>query len=330
MNRSFLTTLSASLLLGLLVAAPATAADHLDSPSVQDNGQLDINDIYVFRSPTNQDMAVFIVTVNPAAGVMSPTTFSSRGQYDLEIDTNGDALPDTGYTFLFSRVRRGRQGITVINGENEVVARGNVGTPTPVAGGGQVVAGLYEDPFYFDLNGFDQDPSQIMFDNGDFFAGLNVTAIVLEVPISSFPSPNIGVTMVTSIRGRQFDRMGRPGITTVLIPSGTKDAYNQGRPTTDRANFSDEVSDQITTFSDAANAAALTPVLLPDVLTVDLTSFDGYAALNGRNPADDVIDISLNLLTDGALTNDNVPMNDAVLPITFPYLASPNPIDSDD
>ena len=49
------------------------AADHLDAPFVKTDGRIDINDVYVFQSPTNADNTVLAMTVNPAAGVLSPT-----------------------------------------------------------------------------------------------------------------------------------------------------------------------------------------------------------------------------------------------------------------
>ena len=43
----------------------ARAADHLDAPILVGNGQLDINDVYAFQSPSNADNTVLIMTVNP-------------------------------------------------------------------------------------------------------------------------------------------------------------------------------------------------------------------------------------------------------------------------
>jgi hypothetical protein len=145
---------------------------------------------------------------------------------------------------------------------------------------------------------------------------------VLEVPSASLNGPNIAVWAVTSDVEGQFDRMGRPAINTVLIPSGQKNAFNIGDPADDLEDFGDEVEATITALSSPANAAALTPVLLPDVLTFDTSSAAGF--LNGRQLADDVIDAELNLLTEGGLTTDMVDSNDATFLNVFPYLAAPN------
>ncbi len=63
-------------------------------------------------------------------------------------------------------------------------------------------------------------------------------------------------------------------------------------------------------------------ILLPDILTVDFSSNAGF--LNGRQLVDDVIDIELGIVTNGAVTTDCV-NNDSAFPGTFPYLAPANP-----
>ncbi|MBI3286648.1 MAG: DUF4331 family protein, partial [Chloroflexi bacterium] len=80
----------------------AGAADHLDAPLVAAEGRLDINDVYVFQSPSNPGNTVLIMTVNPVAGVLSPTTFHPDASYDFKIDTDGDAKEDTTYKVTFS------------------------------------------------------------------------------------------------------------------------------------------------------------------------------------------------------------------------------------
>jgi hypothetical protein len=90
-----------------------------------------------------------------------------------------------------------------------------------------------------------------------------------------------------------------------------------------------------------ARANALLGAFLPDVMRIDTTGPSGYAnALNangspirGRKIKDDVVDITLGVLTNGAITTDNVsyegtPGNPAQghdpLAPSFPYLAPAN------
>ncbi|NNC42213.1 MAG: DUF4331 family protein [Acidimicrobiia bacterium] len=311
-----------------LVAPPSIggAADHLDSPLVAQDGSTDINDVYVFESPGAADSTVLIMTVNPAAGVMSDTTFNRDARYEFLVDTDGDAVQDTTYEITFKKTENGTQELKLkTKGDKpRLSARGQTGEIINVDGGGTLTAGLYDDPFFFDLAGFQ---NELAFTGDDFFAGLNVSAIVLEVPNSALGTSGdaIGVWARTEVGGTQIDRMGRPAINTVLIPTGTKNAFNAGIPSNDQSAFRDEVVASVTALSgDAAYAEALADVLLPDVNTFTIGNSEGF--LNGRQLADDVIDAELNVLTNGAFTaGDGVNANDKAFSNVFPYLASAHP-----
>jgi hypothetical protein len=178
---------------------------------------------------------------------------------------------------------------------------------------------VFDDPFFFDLAGFNDG---LNFTGDDTLAGANVSAIVLEVPSVPLGGPNIGVWARTLSEHHQVDRIGRPAVNTVLIPTDRKEEFNQTEPTQDMELFGDTVRAAITSLSDAANADALTGILLPDLLTIDVSSSDGF--LNGRRLADDVIDAEVNLLTTGAGTGDGVDANDLAFRDSFPYLAEPH------
>jgi hypothetical protein len=127
--------------------------------------------------------------------------------------------------------------------------------------------------------------------------------------------------------------MGRPAINTVFIPnnpfepSGTepsqKNAFNAAKPRQDQKKFRAEVVDTLEIFYGAGNPAVdgLADFLLPDILTVDTSSSAGFP--NGRGLTDDVIDIELGLVTNGAVTTDCVG-NDSAFSGSFPYLAPAN------
>ncbi|QDT67470.1 hypothetical protein MalM25_03690 [Planctomycetes bacterium MalM25] len=294
------------------------AADHLDAPNVIGDGQSDINDLFAFQSPTNPDNTVLILTVNPAVGVFSPSTFGTDVTYAFQIDNNGDAVADLSYEATFGAAAGGTQGFT-LTGPSGPVA-GTTGSTASGTGVEAVTAGVFDDPFFFDLNGFNDG---FNFTGDDFFAGLDVSAVVLEVPSSELGASDIGVWATTSRGGVQVDRMGRPAITTALIPNGAdKTAFNLADPAGDFANFGAIVNTSIAGLSDQANADALTPVLLPDVLTIDTSDPSGF--LNGRGLADDVIDAELGLLSAGAVTGDGVDGNNVPFRGSFPYLAAAN------
>lgn len=314
MKRSFLLIICC---VPAFLAASCFAADHLDAPSLEGNGHLDINDLYAFQSPTNADNTVFVMTVNPFAGVLSGTEFGQADvEYEFLIDNDGDAMADLTYGATFFGNPSGGQNM-IVTRDDASLGFGATGGIVPLEGGGMAQAGVFDDPFFFDLAGFNDGLS---FTGDDTLAGANVSAIVLEIPSSQLGGPNIGVWARTLSEHHQVDRIGRPAINTVLIPSARKDEFNQTAPAQDLANFGDDVHAAITSLSNTANADALTPILLPDILTFDVSSADGF--LNGRGLADDVIDAELNLLTTGGVTGDGVDMNDLPFPGTFPYLAS--------
>jgi len=189
----------------------------------------------------------------------------------------------------------------------------------------------------------------------DTFKGQNVSSIVLELPsalLRGGGDSSIGVWATTNVGDSQIDRMGRPAINTVFIPNNPfppdrvadgkpskKTTFNHGQPSTDVASWTGEVVDTLqTTFSlndaggalggtddpadDPGKISGLAAVLLPDILTVDVSSPAGF--LNGRKPADDVIDAELGLITEGFVTTDCVGSNDVAFPSTFPYLHAPH------
>jgi hypothetical protein len=367
--------------------ARADAADHLDAPGLTPPGgdkRADITDIYAFQSPTNPNRTVLIVNVNPATAAGQAAYFgrsvpgvaaNKRIAYWFNIDNDGDAVADVRYRLAFGKPINGvqrfelrRNGALVIPfGQGRTTKLG--ANPRIVNGGGvRVSAGVFDDPFFFDLNGFinitaplDGDPTNDALSfigcsgqgsRPDFFAGLNVSSIVLEVPdgqLAGTGGSGVGFWAHTTLGGEQNDRMGRPAINTVFIPNNPippdnagpsmKSTYNHALPKDDQANFRGEVVNTLTTLfslndtggpvggtddpsNDPAAIGGLADILLPDILTFDLNNAGGF--LNGRQLADDVIDAELGLITEGLVTTDCVPANDKAFRAGFPYLAAPH------
>jgi len=313
-----------------LVFAPAAvssrAADHLDAPLVASDGRTDINDVYAFTAGSD---TVLIMDVNPVAGVLSPTTLKPGAFYEFAIDNDGDAVEDLVYRLHASAPnsygiqnlvlrRYHSQSASLLEGLP--IAKGKSERTLPVSGGGSLFVGLRDDPFFFDLVGF--QTLTFCSPGTNFFAGLNVTTIVLQVPTASLldGSSAFGVWARTKVDGVQIDRMGRPAINTVLIPSGSKDAFNATHPMNDVAAWTSTVTASLLALNgDPTYSAAVAAILLPDILTIDTASPSAY--LNGRALTDDVIDLSLSVVTNGALTTDCVDGNDLAFLGTFPYLA---------
>lgn len=321
------------------------AADHLDAPGLTSpggDGRLDINDVYAFQSPAEPGNAVLVMTVNPAAGLLSPTTFATGFDYSFHVDRDGDAKPDLEFRLDFGEVAGERQPMRLRclparecpNGA--ILAEGLSGRVLATANGGNVLADVFDDPFFFDLDAFLGTDGRAFCDGeeSNFFLGLNVSAIVLEVPRESLGSGTVGIwSTVSSKTQGAVDRMGRPAINTVFIPNnpfepaGTepsqKNFFNAGKPRHDARDFRGEVVDTLEIFyaPDDPAVDGIADLLLPDVLTVDFASPDGF--LNGRRLADDVIDAELGLVTNGLVPSDCVP-NDSAFVDAFPYLAPRN------
>ena len=244
----------AGMALALTAPTLVSAADHLDGPAVSANGAIDIADVYVFEGsdPAN---TVLSFTVNPAAGMISGTTFDPAAEYAILVDTDGDAVEDTTFTLAFDAASGGAQAFTVSRDGTEIAA-GTTGTTAEIDSGGMAWAGLVDDPFFFDLEGFNQlkstlleagtleDAISLICDadpDVNFFAGFDASAIVLEVPDGDLGG-EIGVWAATSVEGAQVDRKGKPGINTVFITGDdAKNGFNTAVPSDDTAEYTDEV-----------------------------------------------------------------------------------------
>ena len=199
----------------------ATAADHRDSGMLSANPARDIADIYSFRSPSNPANLVLVMTVSgliPPAEA-STTFFDPDVLYQWKIDTDGNAVEDlvvqafatgTGPDQVMhfrGPVPPDVAGSTsrVPDGDELVqVAVSSGDTPvTATAGGVTVFAGVRDDPFFFDLAQFNQivagNASGFNDPGIDTFAGTNVLALAVEVPIAQLGnSTALGVWGTTS------------------------------------------------------------------------------------------------------------------------------------
>jgi uncharacterized protein DUF4331 len=158
-----------------------------------------------------------------------------------------------------------------------------------------------------------------------------------------------GTRSVASRDGRVFtqrERLGNPLVSEVMIRKARHEAHNTGMPSTDVAEFTDDLTGFMTGVAgrDPAYASAIAGALLPDMLVtypkrdnINAATpvfwlswvFGGYG---GRKLSDDVVDIGLGALfgsllgntnnVSPGLTTDYVPYNDVPFGSTFPYLAA--------
>jgi len=351
MNRPSRTSLGATSLLILLIGIPAAvllapAADHRDGPIFPNsavNGFQDINDMFIFQAPGNNNNTVMIMDVQPFPGNLTPATFDPRMTFDLKIDNNGDAVEDITFRVTFGPPNaNGAQPVTVRALPSSkfpptgIVARGMTGQNIPIVGGGMFRAAVHDDPFFFDAGQFSTfvaagqgSPVRPVGQAHNFFGpNVNTLSMILELPTArirtSANAPNVGLWGVALFNGAQVDRMGRPAINTALIPpvprnnlslGERRNAFNAGHPRNDRRDFRNNMISVLQSVfgRTAAESAGLADFLLPDILTFNTnTAFttdqnDANGFPNGRRLRDDVIDFEFNLLTNGGIPSDNVP-----------------------
>ena len=226
------------------------------------DGRIDITDVYAYTHGSN---TVLIMNVDPLAGVLatSPLSFRSDALYEFRIDNTGDASPDVIYRLHFSSPNsKGQQNVVlkratgkqVNSGDGgKVIANGLTGKNINVTTGGKLFAGVRDDPFFFDLAAFrqfstDGDSADFCAPGSNFFTGLNVASMVLEVPTASLlgsSAPVIYPWATVSLKDSsgawdQVERMGKPALATVFIkPTGgaNSDAYNVTAPADDLATW---------------------------------------------------------------------------------------------
>lgn len=175
---------------GLAVTAAApllthevSAADHLDAPKTKANLPGDITDVYAWHTEGGKVVAIVNVAGLTEAG--SPAMYSSSVLYGIHVDNDGDNEPDYDTWIRFGQNGAGEWGVQVTGlpgsadplvGPVETVIEGQLGL--------RVWAGLRDDPFFFDLDGFSSTlmTGDLTFDNtNDSFAKTNVTSIVVEM-----------------------------------------------------------------------------------------------------------------------------------------------------
>ncbi len=247
----------------------------------------------------------------------------------------------------------------------------------------QFFAGMVDDPFFFDV------PAELLYRDSrvanqidpsvfrrgrDTFAGYNVLAIALSVPkgrLLGEAAPMLGFSgyterAETTTRSRAnglvdegrfivIDRMGIPGINTVLVPYEKKDAYNRSTTSLDPPE-SAETSDlgglfagdiiaslqALQTGDEAIGVLANLAVLNGDYLRLDTSirntggqggDNEGAGFPNGRRLGDDVIDTVVTIINNFEPVRrngkvDRVNGNDERFRSKFPFLADPHqPLD---
>jgi len=170
------------------IALLITAADHVEAPGTKADTKGDITDVYAFHDAARDRL----VTVIDFDGIKTPVagqagSFDRNVLFTLNIDRNGDSLPDIAIEIRFGSDGAGGTAVQVVGLPGASGTVSGAVESVLVSGQAKVFAGLRDDPFFFDFDGFKttlQTGTLSFRNNVDFFAGTNLTAIVLEMPLS--------------------------------------------------------------------------------------------------------------------------------------------------
>ena len=260
-----------------VTAPPSThAADHGDGALISIDRSADLGDVFLFLDPSDNSKVVMAMTVQ---GFIVPgeavnfSVFDRSVRFRFELETTGDAKPDEFIDVVFSEktqatTQQQTATITLPSGaefQAPTTLSNLSGTPaspvitTDTATGVSFFAGEVDDPFFFDIPGFNRfvasvlrgapDPTQLQ-RGRDTFAGYNTLAIALSMPVSLLQAE--GNTLGLAARTQRLksaipnktgahvvfprkssphnflnlDRMGNPAVNVALVPFPRKNEYN--------------------------------------------------------------------------------------------------------
>lgn len=146
----------------LALVSPAMAADHNDAPGAINEPTTDINDLYAF---THGSELILAMTVFPAADTSS--MFSDAVQYVFNLDTGtefGTTTESKKVVCMFDEAQMASCTLGTPGEDAEDWVMGDVsaeGGVTSESGMFKVFAGLRSDPFFFNLEGFNDAVSNM-------------------------------------------------------------------------------------------------------------------------------------------------------------------------
>ena len=178
------------MLASVLLPAVALAADHAEAPGAASDPAADIADFYAWHA----DGSLYaIVTFAPLTAAGGSATYDADVLYTIHIDSNADNTPDIDVELRFGQNGAGEWGVQALNlpgadGAVEGAVESNI-----TSGSATVYAGLRDDPFFFDLDGYltTLSTGTISFDaSNDSLAGTNITAIAVQMDATTASGGN--------------------------------------------------------------------------------------------------------------------------------------------
>jgi hypothetical protein len=218
------------------IAFALMASDHKDGPNTTADQPADITDLYAWHNST----AGTFTTVLDFAGLRNPgqpAIYDPNVLYAIHITSTSPTNPALTTTseidFRFAQNAAGGWGVQAI---------GVPGSSGPISGTVEsnisdgprmLYAGLRDDPFFFDLDGFHTAVMTgivtSMKSTHDTFAGTNVTAIVLQMALSDV---TVGNTQTTLSVWASTGRMPEANARVKTVQADDRLAVLDARPST--------------------------------------------------------------------------------------------------
>jgi len=307
----------------LACPGPTRAADHGDAPNIDNDSGADIADVFMFLDPADNSKICILGTVH---GFIVPGEATNFGAFDstvlyrFAIENTGDAKPDAFIDITFSEranntdpqtasvrlpgIKGKGASFTAPTTPSTLAPTANPQTVTSdPASGVSFFAGIVDDPFFFDIPGFNRfvasvragTPDPTLLQRGrDSFAGYNILGIAMSLPRDllrgASTNNTVGVEFQTYRRSqtpgvdgtvrskgtfKQVDRMGNPAVNVALIPFNKKSAYNAASPLADaKGVFAADIVGTLTALgTDPAHQQILAGVAITngDYIRLDLT-----------------------------------------------------------
>ncbi|PRP98570.1 DUF4331 family protein [Enhygromyxa salina] len=195
----------AGVLAGAVIGSTVViAADHHEADTTSaDDASANIGDLYAFHAGGRLTL---ILTFDGYKLKSETPSYDPDVLYGFHIDTNGDNSPDQEIWARFGQNGAGEWGVSVegIPGVEGAVIGAVDEVVVDDASGAQVFAGFRDDPFFFDLEGYNDTlmTGQLSFDAArDFVAFKNTGAIVVEFDHAGLGSTSLAVWATTGRRG---------------------------------------------------------------------------------------------------------------------------------
>jgi hypothetical protein len=314
---------------------------HLDTPLAGENGQLYIDDLYLFPGESG---TVFVMDVNSNInGAYAEPGFHPEARYEFKVHFDGADFETLTYRVSFGQPdATGRQPLQLHSltgeqarsesAEGELVLEGRTGEAAS-GGGARRWGGRGVDPFYIDLSllaivngavakGTAVDLSGWQPEKArNSFAGTAVESIVLEVsPQHRLLRPGAqtavwcATKLATDAGGwRQINRAGHPMMWPIFRPGDTdfSNPANTRHPSEDFDAVAKYLADQVAAVVTATGTSedpqgygeAVARELSPDVLSyvIGTPATYGFAGRNGRTLADNAPEAMLSLVANTAV-----------------------------